>query len=461
MSVELLSRIQFAFTLTFHYIYPPLSIGLSIALIMMEGMYLKTKKPIWEKITKFWVRVFALTFALGVATGIPLQFSLGANWSRYSRFVGDVFGSLLGAEGIFAFMIEAGFLGILLFGWNRVSHKVHFISTFLVALGAHFSAIWIVSANSWMQYPSGYKITVQPSGEKVAEVTNWLEMFLSPLNLTHLTHVLLGAWMAGAFLIMSIAGYYLLKKRHLAFAKKSMKVALIIAGFSVICQLFSADTLGTKVAKYNPTKLAAFEGVYKTEKSTPAYVAGWVDAKKEKVYGIKVPGLLSFLVYHNFTTPVEGLENFPKDQWPWVPGVFQVYHIMVLTWGAMFVTWVFGAYYWIRKKWTINKWVLRLMIISVVFPQIGNISGWYSSCMGRQPWTVYKLLKTNEAFSPHLTQGQMYGSLSMFVIMYLLFLALFLFLLDRKIKSGPEPEEEELPYRDPYKSEKNDQEKKP
>lgn len=306
MSVEILSRIQFAFTLTFHYIYPPLSIGLSLALIFMEGMFLKTKSPVWEKITKFWIKVFSLTFALGVATGIPLQFSLGANWARYSRFVGDVFGSLLGAEGIFAFLVEAGFLGVLLFGWEKVSHKIHFLATFMVSLGAHFSAIWIVSANSWMQYPSGYRIITEASGERIAQVTNWWEMFLSPTNLSHLTHVLLGAWLAGAFLIISVSAYYLLKDRYHFFAQRSFKVGLTLATVVTILQLISADNLGRKVGQYNPTKLAAFEGVFKTEKSTPGYALGWVDTENQKVYGLKVPGLLSFLVYRNFSTPVDG-----------------------------------------------------------------------------------------------------------------------------------------------------------
>lgn len=455
MTVEILSRIQFAFTLTFHYIYPPLSIGLAIALVMMEGMYLWTKDPKWEKITKFWIRVFSLTFALGVATGIPLQFSLGANWSRYSRFVGDVFGSLLGAEGVFAFLVEAGFLGVLLFGWDRVSHKVHFMATILVALGAHFSAIWIVSANSWMQYPAGYKLVADPvTGDQIAEVADWLHVFLSPMNLSHLTHVLFGAWLAGAFLIISVSAYYFSKGIHFDFAKKSMKVGLLIAGIMVILQLVSADNLGRKVGKYNPTKLAAFEGIFQTKEATPAFAVGIVDMKNQKVYGIKIPGLMSFLMYRDFTTPVPGLDSFSKDEWPIVPAVFQVYHLMILAWGAMFLTAAFGIAYWLRNKWTINKWVLRLMMISVVFPQVANISGWFSSCMGRQPWTVYKLLKTKEAFSPHLTTRDMLASLTMFVVMYLLFFVLFLFLLDRKIKTGPTTEKEELPYRDIYTNNK-------
>jgi cytochrome bd ubiquinol oxidase subunit I len=449
MDVEILSRIQFAFTITFHYIYPPLSIGLSIALILMEGMFLKTKDILWQKMAKFWLKVFAMTFALGVATGIPLMFSLGTNWSRYSRFVSDVSGSLLGAEGMFAFLIEAGFLGVLLFGWNRVSKKVHFLSTILVSVGAHFSAIWIVSFNSWMQTPAGHKLTTLADGTRVAEVANWWQVFLSPSNLSHLAHVLLGAWMAGAFLIISVSAYYMLKKQHKEFARRSLKVGLLIALITAALQLISADNLARKVAKYNPEKFAAFEGVFKTTPYTPAYLIGIASQEKEKVYGLAIPGLLSWMTYRSGQTPVPGLDQFPRDHWSYVPAVFQLYHLMVFLWGAMTLVALIGGYYWWKKRWNIRPLFLKLMVISVFFPQLANIAGWYSACMGRQPYTVYKLLKTKEAFSPIITQGQVIGSLAMFVIMYLLFFVLFLVLLNRKIQAGPDVgmQEEQLPYR--------------
>jgi cytochrome bd ubiquinol oxidase subunit I len=451
MGLELLSRVQFAFTLTFHYIYPPLSIGLSLALIFMEGMYLKTKNKTWEKLTKFWLRVFSMTFALGIATGIPLQFSLGTNWARYSRFVGDVFGSVIGAEGFFAFLIEAGFLGILLFGWDRVSSRVHFLSTILVSLGAHFSAIWIVSANSWMQTPAGYRLVTGPDGTTYAQVTNWWEMFLNPSNLSHITHVLLSAWLSGAFLIISVAAYYLFKQRHLDFARKSMKLGLIIAAMSIVLQFFSADNLARKVAVYNPEKFAALEGVYHTMPFTPINLIGWVNEKEQKVYSLKVPGMLSFLTYRNLETPVRGLDQFPKEHWPWVPVVFQMYHLMILMWGLMLLATIIGMYYWWKKGLRMKKWAFWFLMISVIFPQIANITGWYTACMGRQPWTVYKLMKTSEGYTNTVARGEVIGSLIMFVTLYLLFFVLFLFLLDRKIKHGPEMEEDEQPYRDIFK----------
>ncbi len=451
MDVETLSRIQFAFTLTFHYIYPPLSIGLGLAMIFMEGMYLKTKDPQWEKLTKFWLKVFSLTFALGVGTGIPLQFSLGTNWSRYSRFVGDVFGSVIGAEGFFAFLIEAGFLGILLFGWHRVSSKVHFFSTIMVALGAHFSAIWIVSANSWMHTPAGFRLAMEPDGVIVAQVTDWWEMFLNPSNLSHITHVLLSAWMSGGFLIMSVAAFYLMKNKHLEFARNTMKIGVIVAASSTILQLVSGDHIAGKIAKYNPEKFAAVEGVYETKPYTPAYLFGWVDSSSKQVYGLGVPGLLSFMANRDFEAPVRGLDQFPKENWPNVPVVFQMYHLMIIMWGLMFVAAMIGVYMWWKKRWKLKPWIMRYLVLSVIFPQIGNIAGWYTSCMGRQPWTVYKLLKTKDAFSANVTLGQMIGSLTMFVFVYLLFFFLFLYLLDRKIRHGPYAEEEQLPYRDIFK----------
>ena len=244
--------------------------------------------------------------------------------------------------------------------------------------------------------------------------------------------------------------YYLLKKKHSPFARRSMKVGLLMALVTCGLQLISADHLARKVATYNPEKFAAFEGVYQTKPYTPAYVLGWVDKAQEKVYGLSVPGLLSWMTYRDAKTPVQGLDQFPRENWSNVPVVFQLYHLMILLWSAMTVTALIGGYYWWKKRWTIRPIFLKLMMVSVIFPQLANIAGWYSACMGRQPYTVYKLLKTNEAFSPIITRGQVIGSLTMFVIMYLLFFVLFLVLLDRKIKAGPDVgmEEEQLPYRD-------------
>lgn len=451
MDVEILHRVQFGLNLTFHYIYPPISIGLSLALIIFEGFYLKTKKKVWENATLFWIRVFALTFALGVASGIPLVFAFGTNWARYSAFVGDVLGSALAAEGIFAFGMEAGALGILLFGWNKVSKTIHFLSVIAICIGAHFSGLWITCVNSWMQTPAGYTLVQNASGADYCIVQNWWDMVFNPSAISHLLHVMLGAWLTASFLIISICSYYLLKKRHIEFAIKSMKVALSIAAISILCQLISADHLSRLIAKYNPVKFAAFEGLYKTEESAPLYAFGYVDAENETVHGLAIPGALSLLVHRDFKEPVAGLDQAPKELWPWVSVVFQVYHLMVLMWGLMFIATLIGLWMWYKNNWKLHPLLLKYLVVAVLFPQLGNIAGWYSTCLGRQPWTVFQLLKTKDAYSPTVTSAEAMITLIMFVMVYLALFALFCFLLDRKIKHGPTDLPEDSPYRDPYK----------
>src|SRR5512136_851343 len=261
MDVLLLSRIQFALTTAFHYLFPPLSIGLGLLLVIMEAVWLKTRNPLYHQMARFWTRVFALTFAIGVATGIVLEFEFGTNWATYSRYVGDVFGSALAAEGIFAFFLESGFLAVLLFGWDRVSPGVHFLATCMVCLGAHFSAVWIVVANSWMQTPAGFHFVQHPSGPR-AEITNFWEMVFNPSSMARLFHTLCGAWQAGAFLVVSVSAYYLLKNRHQDFARTSMRVGLIVGMLASLLQLVSGHESAVGVAQNQPEKLAAFEGLY-------------------------------------------------------------------------------------------------------------------------------------------------------------------------------------------------------
>lgn len=457
MDIVLLSRIQFALNISFHFIYPPLSIGLGLFLVMMEGMYLKTKDPKYERMTKFWVKIFALTFALGVATGLVQVFAFGTNWARYSRYVGDVFGSALAAEGIFAFFLESGFLGILLFGWNRVGPKTHFFSTICVCLGAHFSAVWIIIANSWMQTPAGHKIVGTGAAAK-AQIVDFWAMVFNPSSVDRIIHVVLGCWLAGAFFVTSVAAYYLLKQRHLELARPMMKLGLAVSSIVLIMQLFSGDSSARLIAKYQPAKLAAFEGIYKTEPYTPISIVGWVDAKNEKVYSIKIPAGLSLLTYRNPKTPVTGLDKFPKSDWPNVAVVFQTYHLMVALWGLMFLLAIVGLYLWRKKKLESVKWFLWAMIFAVSFPMIALQAGWYSAEMGRQPWIVYNLLRTSDGVSKGISPSHVIGSITMFVFIYIILFALFIFLLDRKIKHGPdEPGDDEAEvYTDPYNKKKGE-----
>ena len=446
MDAVMLSRIQFALTSSFHYIYPPLSIGLGLMLVIFEGIYVKTKNPLYRQITQFWVKIFALTFALGVATGLVQLFGFGTNWARYSRFVGDVFGSALGAEGVFAFFLEAGFLGVMLFGWERCSAKFHYFATICVSAGAHFSAIWIVVANSWMQTPAGYKI-VGEGGQAKAVVTDFWQMVFNPSSIDRLIHVVLGCWLSGIFFILSVTAYYYFKDKYREFAQKTMKLTLWAAAVVLILHLISADTTARGVAYNQPSKLAAMEGVFETKKATPLTLFGWVDVKNREVKGLKIPGLLSLLTYYDTEVPVKGFDQIPEDERPPIQAVFQTYHIMVMMWGLMaFVT---ACALWQLKRGRLQrtKWLLWALMFSVGFPQIANQCGWATAEIGRQPWIVYGVLKTVHGVSPNISPHQVWRSICMFLVIYTLLFILFIFLLDRKIKHGPEELEDEPEFR--------------
>ncbi|MBS1597156.1 MAG: cytochrome ubiquinol oxidase subunit I [Bacteroidetes bacterium] len=437
MDVEILARIQFAFTIAFHYIYPPLSIGLGLILVIMEGMYLKTGKKIFEHATRFWIRIFALIFGIGVATGIIMEFEFGTNWATYSKYVGDIFGSALAAEGIFAFALESGFLGILIFGWNRVSPIVHFISTILVFFGSLFSAVWIVVANSWQQTPAGFHIVGEGMNAR-AEITDFWAMVFNPSSVDRLLHVWIAAILAGAFMVLSVNAWYILKKKHLDIAKPSFKIALVVATIFSLLQLVTGHHSSKGVAKYQPAKLAAMEGHYDSSAKADMFLLGYVDAKKQKAKGLFIPGGLSFLVYGNFDEPVKGLNAFKPDERPsQVNAVFQFYHMMVACGMIMILLSLIGTFLWWKKKLFDKNWLLIVFVWSVLLPQIANQAGWFTAEMGRQPWVVYGLLRTSDALSKSVTANQVVFSLILFTIVYIVLFALFLFLLNKKITQGP------------------------
>jgi len=437
MDVEILARIQFAFTIAFHYIYPPLSIGLGLLLVIYEGMYLKTGKKIYEQATRFWIRIFALIFGIGVATGIIMEFEFGTNWATYSKYVGDIFGSALAAEGIFAFALESGFLGILIFGWNRVGPKIHFLSTMMVFLGSLFSAIWIVVANSWQQTPAGFKIVGEGLNAR-AEITDFWAMVFNPSSVDRLLHVWVGSFLAGAFLVLSVNAWYILKSKHLEIAKPTFKIALVIAGFFSLTQLFLGHRSADGVSKNQPAKLAAFEGHYDSSATADMYILGFVDQQNKKVSGVKIPGGLSFLLHGNFTEPVKGLNHFPEEDRPkQVNAIFQFYHIMVGIGVSLILLSLIGCFLWWRGSLFDKRWLLWIFVFSVLLPQIANQAGWFSAEMGRQPWVVYGLLRTSDAFSKSVTANQIIFSLVLFTVVYALLFVLFLYLLNKKIQHGP------------------------
>lgn len=437
MEVEILARIQFAFTIAFHYIYPPLSIGLGLIMVIMEGLYIRTGNKEYETLARFWTKIFALTFGIGVATGIVMEFEFGTNWATYSRYVGDVFGSALAAEGIFAFALESGFLGVLLFGWNRVKPWVHMVSTVGVFLGSMFSAIWIVVANSWQQTPTGYHV-VGEGMEARAEITDFWAMVFNPSSVDRIIHVWQGAFLAGAFLILSVHAYYLIRGRYVDISKKAFTIALSVATIFSLTQLVSGHSSANVVAEHQPAKLAAMEGHFEASAPADMYVFGWVDKENQKVFGLRVPGGLSFLLHNNFETPVTGLNAFPLDEQPGqVNAVFQFYHIMVAIGMFLIGLTLFASYMWWRKKLFETKWLLWVFVFSVILPQIANQAGWFAAEMGRQPWVVYGLLRTSDALSKTVTANQVLFSLILFTIIYALLLVLFLYLLNKKIKHGP------------------------
>lgn len=437
MDVEILSRLQFALTVSFHYIYPPLSIGLGLIMVLMEGLYLKTKNKEYENLARFWTRIFAITFGIGVATGIVMEFEFGTNWATYSRYVGDVFGSALAAEGIFAFALESGFLGILLFGWNKVSPKMHFIATVGVFFGSMFSAVWIVIANSWQQTPAGFHIVGEGLKAR-AEITDFWAMVFNPSSVDRLTHVWIGAFLSGAFLVMSVHAYYIVKNRHVEISKKAFSIALIVATVFSFAQLVTGHSSAEGVSKNQPAKLAALEGHYDENEKADLYILGWVNEKEQKVNGIGIPGGLSFLLDYDFNAKVKGLNAFPKDEQPTaVNAIFQFYHIMVAV-GMLLIGLTFlGSYMLWKRKLFQTQWLMWAFVPAVLLPQIANQVGWFAAEMGRQPWVVYGLLRTSDALSKSVSANHVLFSIIMFSFIYLILFFLFVYLMNKKIQSGP------------------------
>lgn len=440
LDVLFLSRLQFAFTIMFHYLFPPLTIGLGWIMVVMEGMYLKTGNKMFENMARFWTKIFAVNFAMGVASGIVMEFEFGTNWATYSRFVGDVFGSALAAEGIFAFFLESGFLAVLVFGWDRVGKKVHFLSTVLVACGALFSSVWIVVANSWQQTPAGYHIVGEGMNAR-AEITDFWAMVFNPSTVPRLTHTVIGAFILAGFFVMSISAYYLLKRRHKDFARKSFGIGLGFATIFSVLALVTGHFQADKVAETQPAKLAAFEGIYETAEpgeGTPMYIWGFPNDETEQVdYAVEVPSMLSFLVHFDLTTPVKGLDQIPEKNEPPVHIPFYSYHIMIGL-GTLFILLTFFAsyHYW-RNTLFDKRWLLWVFVFAVIAPYIANQLGWIAAEVGRQPWLVYGELRTPDGLSKAVEGSHVLTSIIMFGLIYALLFALWLFIMHNKIQHGP------------------------
>lgn len=445
-AVIFLSRVQFALTNIFHYFYPPFSIGLGVFLVITEGIYLKTKNLLWLQINRFWTKVFALTFTIGVATGIPMEFQFGTNWANYSRYVGDVFGSALAAEGIFAFFLESGFLAIVLFGTGRVSKKFHYFATIMVCVGAHFSAIWIVVANSWMQTPAGFEVVMGPNGIR-AEIVDFWSMVFNPSSMIRLLHVIMGCWLAGMFFVLSVSAWYLLKKKYIEFAGASMKVALISAAIVSLGQLFfSGHRSSLTVYEHQPAKFGAMEGHWKSGTPADMTIFGYIDESSGQTKGLKIPGLTSFLITSDPGAPVKGLDSVPADERPPLQITFQSYHLMISVGVLLIILSLTGCFLLWRKKLFAARFILRIFVFSVLLPVIANTAGWITAEVGRQPWIVQGLMKTADGVSPNLSQGQLYFSNILFFLLYLSLFIVFIYVLNSKIQHGPERIETDEPH---------------
>ena len=435
METEILARVQFALTIAFHYIYPPLSIGLGLLMVVFKGIYLRTGKKEYDTLARFWTRIFSLTFGLGVATGIVMEFEFGTNWATYSRYVGDIFGSALAAEGVFAFALESTCLGIVLFGWNKVKPIWHFLATLGVFLGSMCSAIWIVIANSWQQTPAGYVIAGEGLQAK-AVITDFWAMVFNPSSVDRIWHVWQGAFLAGIFLVLSVHAWYLLKGRHVEISKKAFRVTLIIATVVCLLQLVSGHSSADGVAQNQPEKLAAMEGHFQTGPAD-LYLFGWVDKQNEVTHGVKIPNGLSYMIHYDTAAPVTGLDQYPVEDRPGqVNAVFQFYHIMVAIGMFLIALTLYASFLLWRGKLYDKRWLLHIFVWSVLLPQIGNQVGWFAAEMGRQPWIVYKLLRTSDALSKSVTANQILFAIILFTVIYIILFALFIYLMNKKIVHG-------------------------
>jgi len=434
MDLVLLARLQFAVTILFHYIFPPLTLGLTLLIAVFQGLYLKTGDELYDHISKFWISLFAVIFSIGVATGIVMEFQFGTNWERYSRFVGDIFGAPLAAEGIFAFFLESTFLGVLVFGRKRVSKVFYFFSSLMVMLGSTLSGFWIIVANSWQQTPAGFHII---NGR--AELTSFYDAVFNPSTLIRFFHAIVGGWTAGAFFIAGLSAYYLLKKKHIKFAKRSILVSLVVAFIMSGIQIELGHLHAIQVTHTQPEKMATFEYMQKTQKNAPMVLMGFPNTETKEIdYEVSIPGLLSFMIDFDTDFEVKGLEEFEPEDLPPVMIPFFSYRIMVGL-GFYFLLMAFlGLFLYWKDKIVDAGWYLKLLFISIPLPVIANEMGWIAAEMGRQPWIVWHELRTADAISTVVSAGEILFSLVLISALYSVIFALFLFLIVKKVKKGPD-----------------------
>jgi cytochrome d ubiquinol oxidase subunit I len=439
MDVLILSRLQFAMTAGFHFIFVSLTLGLSVLVAWMETCYVRTGDEIYLKMTKFWGKLFLINFAVGVVTGLTMEFQFGMNWAEYSKYVGDIFGVPLAIEAMVAFFLESTFIGLWIFGWNRVSKKVHALAIWIVALASNLSALWILLANGWMQHPVGFVLR-----NNRAELVDFMAVITSPYGWLKFAHTVLGGYVVGAFFVMGIAAWHLLRKNQPLFYKKSFRMAAVFGLISSFLVIGIGDFHAAEVAKTQPTKLAAMESLWETERGVPLYLIVLPDAKNERnaIELIGIPKVTSYLAYRDFNAEIKGLKAFPAKDRPPVMEVFLSFRLMVML-GTLFLILSAIAFYlsW-KNRLEANPLFLRIILYTIPLPYLAAQLGWIVAEVGRQPWIVYGVLRTSEGVSRQIEPVQVLTSLIGFGLFYSFLGILDFYLLAKYARKGPE---EDLP----------------
>ncbi|WP_153730614.1 cytochrome ubiquinol oxidase subunit I [Sporosarcina obsidiansis] len=444
MEEVLLARIQFASTTLFHFIFVPLSIGLALIIAIMQTMYVVKKDEIYLKMTKFWSVFFLINFAIGVVTGIIQEFQFGMNWSAYSRFVGDIFGAPLAVEALLAFFLESTFIGIWIFGWNKLPQKLHLACIWLVSIGTVMSAFWILAANSFMQNPVGY---VLQNGR--AEMNDIVALLTNEKLWVAFPHTIFGSFATGAFFVVGVSAWYLIKKRQVDFFKKSLTISLVVGMISGLGLAFSGHSQAQYLMHAQPMKMAAAEGLWEDSGDPAAWtLIAKIDVENRDTTGrIDIPYMLSYLTYSKFSGKVEGMNTLEEKmiekygEGSYIPPVkttFWSFRIMVVTGGALLGLGALGLLLMFRKRIVQNVWFLRLLVAAIFLPFIGNSFGWIMSEIGRQPWVVNGLMKTADGISPNVSAGQILFSLISFSTIYTILGIIMVVLFVKVIQRGPE-----------------------
>ena len=429
----MLARIQFAFTVSFHIIFPAFTIGLSSFLAVLEFRWLKTGDKNYQELYKFWIKIFAVAFGMGVVSGVVMSYEFGTNWSVFSDRISNVLGPLLGFEVLTAFFLEASFLGIMLFGWGKVSKKMHFVSTCIVAIGTLISAFWILSANSWMHTPQGYVI----GEDGRLNPTNWLEIIFNPSFPYRYFHMITAAYLATAFVVGGVGAFYLWKKQHLIHAKIMLKMAVMLVVLLAPLQIFIGDMHGLNTLKYQPAKVAAMEGLWETTKGADLLLFAIPDAKKEQnAYEVKIPHLASIILTHDKNGEIKGLKDFNKEDRPPVAIVFWSFRIMVGIGFLMLAIGGFSAIQYFRGKLFDSKFLKIWWMLMMPSGFIALLAGWFVTEVGRQPFTAYGIIRTVHSVSPAITGPQVAMSLLAFVIMYVFIFGSGSYYILKLIKKG-------------------------